>query len=43
MAMLRTLLTDGSSTLYAPTARGALGSELRAITAALDGDGRAQT
>jgi hypothetical protein len=36
MAMLRRLLTDGASALYAPRARGALGSELRAIAAALE-------
>jgi len=41
MAMLRTLLTDGSSALYAPPARGALGSELRAVAAALEPDRRA--
>jgi hypothetical protein len=38
MAMLRTLLTDGGSALYAPMARGALGSELRAVAAALEPD-----
>jgi hypothetical protein len=39
MAMLRRLLTDGASALYAPAARGALGSELRAIAATLEPDG----
>lgn len=39
MAMLCRLVTDGASALYAPTARGALGSELRAIAAALEPDG----
>jgi hypothetical protein len=41
IAMLRTLLTDGSSALYAPRARGALGSELRAVAAALEPGRRA--
>jgi hypothetical protein len=41
MAMLRTLLTDGTSALYAPAVRGALGSELRAVAAALEPDPRA--
>ena len=36
LAMLRTLLTDGNSILYAPQQRGALGSRLRAVAAALE-------
>jgi hypothetical protein len=36
MAMLRTLLTDGTSPLYQPTSPGALGSRLRAAAAALE-------
>jgi hypothetical protein len=36
LAMLRTLLTDGNSVLYAPQQRGALGSRLRAVAAALE-------
>ena len=36
LAMLRTLLTDGASPLYAPGQRGALGSHLRAVAAALE-------
>lgn len=39
MAMLRTLLTDGASALYAPSSRGALSSQLRAVAAALEPDG----
>jgi hypothetical protein len=40
LAMLRILLTDGSSALYAPLERGALGSRLRAVAAALEPDSR---
>ncbi|HUO72810.1 MAG TPA: hypothetical protein VMU39_18730 [Solirubrobacteraceae bacterium] len=36
MAMLRTLLTDGTSPLYQPAGPGALGSRLRAAAAALE-------
>jgi hypothetical protein len=36
LAMLRMLLTDGASPLYAPRERGALGSQLRAVAAVLE-------
>ena len=36
MAMLRELLTEGTSPLYRPTESGALGSQLRAAAAALE-------
>lgn len=36
VALLRTLLTDGTSVLYRPSEAGALGSQLRAAAAALE-------
>jgi len=36
VALLESLLTDGTSPLYLPTERGALGSRLRAAAAALE-------
>ena len=43
MAMLRSLLTDGTSPLYRPDEHGALGSQLRAAAAALGpGDWRGE-
>jgi hypothetical protein len=39
VALLRTLLSDGTGPLYRPRERGALGSELRAAAAALEPEG----